>query len=104
MSWRLEFRPEVADDIVHAAEWYESRMIGLGSSFVTEIEQTWATILKYPLIGSKRHPFLDIRWRLTDRFPYRVIYSISEVEQLILVVAVLHVARQESRWLTRVSE
>ena len=103
MSWQLEFRPEVADDVVHAAEWYESREPGLGSEFVTGIEDTWETILKFPLIGSRRHPAMDIRWRYPDRFPYRVIYSINQVEQFILVIAVLHAARHESRWLSRIS-
>lgn len=103
MSWRLEFRPEVADDVVHAAEWYESREPGLGSELVSGIEDAWEAITKFPLIGSRRHPSMDIRWRYPDRFPYRVIYAVDEVERVILVIAVLHVAQHESRWLSRIS-
>ena len=36
MSWRVEFRPEVEEDVAEAAAWYEARQPGLGAAFVEE--------------------------------------------------------------------
>ena len=36
MSWRVEFRPEVEQDMAEAASWYESRQPGLGTEFILE--------------------------------------------------------------------
>ena len=30
MKWRVEFRPEVEQDVAEAAAWYEARQPGLG--------------------------------------------------------------------------
>jgi hypothetical protein len=37
MSWRVVVRPEVADDLKDAAEWYDSRVEGLGDEFIREV-------------------------------------------------------------------
>ena len=55
MSWLLEFRPEVAQDVAEAAKWYESRETDLGGEFVEELIQVWERILENPFIGSRRH-------------------------------------------------
>ena len=98
MSWRLEFRPEVENDVMHAAEWYESREPNLGVEFVEEIMRAWSGIAEQPLLGSRRHPLLDIRWRYPERFPYRIIYKVDEAQKAVLIIAVLHGARHDSRW------
>lgn len=102
MIWKVEFRPEVALDVREAAAWYESRQEGLGREFVEEIIRAWDEISQAPLIGSNRHTVMDIRWRYPARFPYRVIYRVNETEQSLLVIAVLHAARQERHWKERV--
>lgn len=101
MKWTLEFRPEVRDDVAEAAEWYESREHGLGTRFVDEIIRVWESIAKQPQIGSKRDPLLDIRWRLPEHFPYRVIYRTDEASATVVVIAVLHAARHHAHWKRR---
>jgi plasmid stabilization system protein ParE len=98
----MEFRPEVHDDVAKAARWYEARETGLGEEFVEEIIHLWDSVAESPLIGSRRHPVMDVRWRYPRRFPYRVIYSIDDIGNSILVIAVLHAARHESKWQRRV--
>ena len=102
MSWRIEFRPEVEEDVAAAAGWYESREPGLGLDFVEEIIRAWEAIATQPLIGSRRHASLHIRWRYPERFPYRIIYRVDEETETILFIAVLHAARHESRWHERI--
>lgn len=86
-----------------AARWYESREAGLGQEFVEEMITIWDAISEHPLLGARRHPTLDVRWRYSERFPYRVIYAVDEEQKAILVIAVLHAARHDSRWRSRTS-
>ncbi|MGA2243003.1 MAG: hypothetical protein ABSH11_13340 [Verrucomicrobiota bacterium] len=41
MNWRVVIRPEVEQDVVEAAIWYESRQPGLGVEFVEEVIRVW---------------------------------------------------------------
>ena len=103
MSWRVEFRPEVEADFAEAANWYESRQPGLGAEFVEEIIRAWSALSDAPLLMSRRHPTKDIRWRFPDRFPYRIVYQVHEGRGSVLVIAVLHAARDDSHWRARSS-
>ena len=102
MTWQVAFRPAVRDDVAAAARWYEAKQSGLGASFVDEIIELWDALAANPQLGSRRHPTMDIRWRYPKRFPYRVIYQIDEIGQSVLVIAVLHAARHDSRWQKRI--
>lgn len=102
MSWQLAFQPEVRADVADAARWYDARESGLGGELVDEIIRVWDAIAQNPLIGARRHPEMDIRWRYPERFPYRVIYRVNELEKSVLVIAVLHAARHHSRWQRRI--
>lgn len=101
MSWRVEFRPEVEQDVVAAAAWYEARQPGLGAEFVEEIIRVWDALAENPLLQCRRHPTRNIRWRYPERFPYRVVYEVSEAEQVVVVAAVLHAARHDREWQRR---
>ena len=101
MSWRVEFRPEVEEDVAEAAAWYEARQPGLGAAFVEELILVWDALAENPFANSRRHPKRDIRWRYPERFPYRVVYEVREWEQAVTVVAVLHAARHYRHWRAR---
>lgn len=102
MTWRVEFRPEVEDDLAEAAAWYESRQPGLGTEFVEEVIRVWDALADNPLLNCRRHRTKNIRWRYPDRFPYRIIYEVIEDERKVVVAAVLHAARQEGHWQRRI--
>ena len=101
MSWRVEFRPEVEEEVAEAAAWYEARQPGLGAVFVEELILVWDALTENPFANSRRHPKRDIRWRYPERFPYRVVYEVREREQAVTVVAVLHAARHDHHWRER---
>jgi len=101
MKWRIEFRPEVEQDVIEAISWYEARQQGLGEEFLNEIIRVWDALAENPLLHSRRHPTKHIRWRYPDRFPYRIIYEVAESERTVIVVAVLHAARDDQDWKSR---
>ena len=102
MNWRVEFRPEVEQDMADVAAWYDARQPGLGEEFVKEIIRVWDALGENPLLNCRRHPTRNIRWRYPDRFPYRVIYEVVESTQTVVVAAVLHAARHDREWQRRV--
>ncbi len=102
MNWRVEFRPEVEQDVAEAAAWYENRQAGLGAEFIEEVIHVWNSLGENPLLNSRRHPTKNIHWRYPDRFPYRVIYEVLESRQTVVVTAVLHAARDDRHWRRRI--
>jgi toxin ParE1/3/4 len=81
MMWRVQFRPEVEQDVAEAAVWYEDRRAGLGAEFVEDVIRIWDALAENPLLNCRRHPTKNIRWRYPDRFPYRVIYEVLELNK-----------------------
>ena len=96
MKWRVEFRPEVEQDMAEAAAWYETRQPGLGANFIDEVSRIWDALAENPMLNCRRHANRNIRWRYPDRFPYRIIYEVLESEKKVVVAAVLHAARQDA--------
>ncbi|HEY0725266.1 MAG TPA: type II toxin-antitoxin system RelE/ParE family toxin [Pyrinomonadaceae bacterium] len=100
MNYSLEIRPDALTDIEEAASWYEEHEAGLGTDFVKTVLAAIDSVLANPHVHRLRDRRRNIRWILTNRFPYKVVYKIQD--QLVTVVAVLHTARHERRWKQRV--
>jgi toxin ParE1/3/4 len=101
--WRVEFRPEVENDVDRAAKWYEDKQPGLGADFIDDVIRVFDSLAENPLLNSRRHPLKDIRWKFAARFPYRIIYELDEATRYVVVVAVLHAARDDIHWRKRVA-
>lgn len=98
MKWKLEFHAAVESDMAEAAEWYDHLEPGLGAEFTEDVIREWDKLTANPFLRSKRHPKKNVRWRLAERFPYRIIYEIVEAERLVIVSAVIHAARHDRHW------
>lgn len=102
MNWRVVARLEALNDIETAADWYETRRQGLGNEFIEEVLCVLDRLAENPMIYCRRHPRKNIRWRYPDRFPYRIIYEVHEVEHTVVVAAVLHAAQHDGHWRKRI--
>jgi plasmid stabilization system protein ParE len=60
-----------------------------------EIDTLSANPLSYRLRDRRR----NVRWLLSPRFPYRIVYRIQD--EVITVFAVIHQARHERQWKRR---
>ena len=100
MTYGLEIRPDALADIEEAARWYAEQQPGLGAEFAREIIEAIETLLNNPLSYRLRHKRKNVRWKLLDRFPYRVVFRITE--DLITVIGVIHSARHDRQWRQRV--
>ena len=99
MNYSLGIRPDALADIEEAATWYEHEA-GLGTDFVKTVLESIDSLLNNPLVHRLRDRRRNVRWILTNRFPYKVVYQSRD--QRVTVVAVLHTARHERRWKQRV--
>lgn len=99
MSYRLKIRLAAEADLAEAAQWYNQRQPGLGEKFLREVDQAIARVLENPLafpVVRRRH---EVRRVLTQRFPYRIFFSLKG--DTIVVHAVLHGHRDDRHWKDR---
>jgi toxin ParE1/3/4 len=103
MNWRVTLRPEVESDMAAAISWYEEKQPGLGLRFAEEVFWVWDELIENPLLISRKHPTKNIRWRFPKSFPYRIVYEVFDDKHEVVVLAVLHAARQGVAWESRSS-
>jgi len=93
MTYRL--LSPAAREIQEAAEYYESKVPGLGSDFIDELEVSISRILQFPEAwGLIRKPF---RHCMLRRFPYSIIYTLVEGGG-VLIVSAFHQHREPLSW------
>jgi plasmid stabilization system protein ParE len=102
MSWTVVVRPEASDDVTQAADWYDERQEGLGDQFVEEVLRVYDALAINPHLNSRRDLRKNVRWRFPDRFPYRVVYEIIDAENVVVIAAVIHAAREDRHWQKRI--
>ncbi len=94
----IRFLSPAEQELDDAYQWYEDQMPGLGSEFLSEIDEAVHRITAWP----EAHTVLKgaLRRCLVRRFPYGLIYGIDG--SLIIVVAVAHLHRKPFYWTRRV--
>ena len=99
MILTLVVRPEVDDDLLQAEEWYDQQEPGLGQKFLKNVSETIDRLLQNPFLYYVRHRRGQVRWLYTHRFPYRIIFRV--VDNTVIVYAIIHGARHDRNWTTR---
>ena len=95
---RLIVRPDAEADIAAGYDWYEEQHVGLGQEFVEEISTAIEAVHSEPFRFAAT--FRKLRRALVQRFPYGVFFVVRE--DVIIVVAAMHLARDPRRILYRV--
>jgi plasmid stabilization system protein ParE len=90
-------RPLAEADLERAANWYDEEQPGLGSRFLSDVDQVFERIRERP----QQFPAVsgDIRRALLHTFPYAVYFG--ETNETIRVLAVLHLRRRPGLWQVR---
>ncbi|MCD6389407.1 MAG: type II toxin-antitoxin system RelE/ParE family toxin [Desulfobulbaceae bacterium] len=97
MMMRLQFHPDVSNEIKASYKWYQQKVEGLGDDFLNELEAAYQAIVELP----RTWPRFQNHFRrfLFSRFPFSVIYRIDGYS--IYVVAVMRNSRKPGYWLDR---
>jgi mRNA-degrading endonuclease RelE of RelBE toxin-antitoxin system len=98
VAWEIIFSFRVEEDVAAAALWYEAERAGLGHKFLDEVIRVWRQLALNPLLAARKHRTKNLRWRYPERFPYRIIYEVDEERRTVLVLRVVHAAREDSTW------
>jgi plasmid stabilization system protein ParE len=97
-TWRIEV--EALREVENATARYESERAGLGDDFSAAVDATFIEREGTPQIGSvERYRSLEIRRAKVEGFPYLVVYA--ELEEEIVVVAVMYAGRHPNYWRKR---
>jgi toxin ParE1/3/4 len=99
MIQKVIFRERAVEDVVEAAAWYEAHSPGLSEELIDEILKATRRAQDDPELFRIVHRDGEVRRVLTNRFPYRVFFSV--VGETLYVHAVLHGARHDRRWTER---
>jgi hypothetical protein len=71
--------------------WYDKQSLGFGSRFIEMFEQELELIERYP----ERYPMRkgNFREALVNIFPYIIVYSFFETEEIVAVHSIFHTSR-----------
>ncbi|MEX0661113.1 MAG: type II toxin-antitoxin system RelE/ParE family toxin [Balneolaceae bacterium] len=96
---RYSFHPEAEQEFIQSIDYYEERSPNLGYDFSTEVYSAIQRIIAYP----KTWPFIeaDIRRTLVKKYPYGILYHYNEENDVVFIVAVMHLHRGPDYWKTR---
>jgi toxin ParE1/3/4 len=99
MIQNVIFRQPAVEDVVEGVAWYEAHARGLGGQLIDEILRATRRAQDDPELFRIVHRDGNVRRVLTNRFPYRIFFSV--VGEPLHVHAVLHGARHDRRWTER---
>jgi plasmid stabilization system protein ParE len=94
---RIEFLDPARKELAEAIAYYNQQSEGLGFRFAVEVRRTLSRVVQYP----QAWPLIAERTRRcrTSGFPYGILYQIRE--DMILIVAVMHLRRHPDSWKAR---
>jgi plasmid stabilization system protein ParE len=95
---RVRIAREAREALREAARWYQEQVAGLGRQLLDAVHLVIQDIAESPLRFAVVHR--DVRRALVARFPYGVFFRITD-EGGIVVLAILHLARDPTRWMDR---
>ena len=88
------FHEDAEQEFLEAIEYYEECELGLGLRFSEEVYATIKRICEFPQAWEQ----IDLKTRrsLTNKFPYGILYRISNNK--ILIMAVMNLHRMPNYW------
>jgi toxin ParE2 len=93
----VEFLPEAKSELLHAIEYYEGQLIGLGQRFWDEVNQHITWIGENPEVPQLRAGgYRRVNLRV---FPYYVAYIIRD--QIIWILSIAHGHSLPEYWIDR---
>jgi toxin ParE1/3/4 len=91
------FHPLAEQELLDAVSYYEEQETGLGLEYLGEVEHAVNFLMRYPEAGSKVRG--SIRRLTLPKFPYSLLYRMTEEQ--IRVLAVAHHKRKPQYWVDR---
>ena len=97
--FKVVILPVAKKDIHEAAQWYQTKQLGLGKRFTREVRSKVSFIERNPMACAKKYD--NVRTVVLNTFPFLIHYTIDEIKEIIIISAVLHTSRNPKIWLNR---
>ncbi len=89
MTYELEIKAEANFEIIQSYLYYESKTLGLGDRFESQLEEYFDRITKFPFhYEVKRKPY---REAFIKKFPFIIIYEV--IDNKVVVYSVFNTNR-----------
>ncbi len=95
---KVEFLELAQFELEDSREYYDFQQPKLGETFKKDVQSAVDKIIELPKLYPEVAP--KIRRCLLHRFPFSIIYSISN--ETIIILAIAHQARKPFYWIDRV--
>ena len=93
MSFAIDLRAKVFEDLDKIHAWYEKRAPGLGDRFAAAFFASLPILKRNPTVFAPY--YRDVRHCLLKRFPYGIYFRIEG--ENVVVVRVFHCSRNQSK-------
>jgi plasmid stabilization system protein ParE len=87
----VKFLEDATIEFQEAAEWYETRSVGLGERFRDLVTKKIESIIEHPERYPKRKS--NFRQIALRTFPFIIIYSFFKMEGIIIINSIFHTSR-----------
>lgn len=91
MPYKLTYFDEVRQDVREAKAWYKKQQNGLEKRFAQAIKSAITQLAKMPKANAVRYN--NVRIAHSKKFPYAIHYYIDATIGYIVIVAIVHTAR-----------
>jgi plasmid stabilization system protein ParE len=95
----LRVLPEAEEELAEAAQWYETKRVGLGIELVAMVDQAFDEILDSPLSFALWRSDRPYRRKVLTRFPYVIFFRVED--DAVEIMAVAHAKRRPGYWAAR---
>ena len=99
MSYTVELTLRAHQDVMETILWYETQRQGLGAEFYSSIERIKEFLTINPEMFEIKYRN-NIRWAITERFPYMVVFLIDNNK--VVILAVISTYRNPKIWRRRI--
>ena len=93
----IEIFQTATADLQNAYDWYEEQSIGLGERFATEVDEYLILVSNNPYQFAVQFSG-RYRFALLHHFPFRIVYSIDEVNGIVYISSIFHTSRNPQRF------
>jgi len=88
LNYQLVNRPSVETDLKDAVDYYKNNSPKLAHRFLFRIREAKANIALNPLGFQQKYK--NVRTVLLKQFPYQIHYIIDDLNQNIIILAIIH--------------
>lgn len=101
MAYTIRLHEKAHEEYIAAYQWYESQQKGLGTRFMTCVENCFSKINTNPELYTTLHK--NFRQVKIQDFPYTVVYEFYPKKKLIHIAAIHHIRKNPKSRLRKIS-